>query len=464
MLSKPNDVFYLQAACNSSMIVEWRRLMMERREGETAAEYLERIPSFAREKSGLSKVREFLALLGNPDRKMQIFHVAGTNGKGSVCAFLSAVLKEAGIPFGTFTSPHLVDIRERFAVNGEMVSETEFSEAFDAVFRAVCDWMDMGNPHPTYFEYLFYMGLYLFEKRHVKVLVLETGMGGLKDVTNVIEHPLVSVITSVSIDHTAFLGDTVSEIAVHKAGIIKDGCPVVYDASPKEAEEVILKTAKARKAPAVPVGKVPFSMKEDHLLIGREYGGRMVEFEVPFPAPYQAENASLAIEALSLSGLGIDGETVVSGLKKTVWPARMEQIMPGIYLDGAHNEDGIREFLTAACLLKEERGPERIWLMFSVSADKEYVRMLSEIGESLCPDVCLLARMESKRALSLDELSKAAREVMPETVKIRCFETTDGALDTLLSERTDRDICFIAGSLYLAGEIKEKCAAYGGKT
>lgn len=434
-------------------------MRMEMLKDETAEEYLERIPSFAREKSDLKTVREFLERLGNPDRKMRIFHVAGTNGKGSVCAFLSAVLKEAGVFFGTFTSPHLVDIRERFLVNGAMASKEEFQAAFEAVYETACSFVEEGHVHPTYFEFLFYMAMYLFSKRQVDVLVLETGMGGLKDVTNVIEAPMVSVITSISIDHTAFLGNTTAEIAVHKAGIIKKNCPVVYDTSDEAAAEVIERTAREKNSPGYGIGEVLFSMEGDSLFIEREYSGALCRFEVPFPAPYQAKNAALAVQALSVSGLGIDERIVESGLKKAVWPARMERILPGVYLDGAHNEDGIQAFLTAACLIKKQKRPEKTWLMFSAVGDKKYGQMLKEIGEQLSPDVCLLSRMETKRTLSLEELLAAAREAMPKSAEISCFETSGEALSALFAGRREGDLAFIAGSLYLAGEVKALVAA-----
>ena len=216
---------------------------MKRKQKETAEQYLERIPSFAKKKSGMEDVRAFLELLGSPDRGMKIFHVAGTNGKGSVCAFLSSALKEAGLCCGAFTSPHLSDIRERFLIQGEMVSREAFDQAFETVYGAAGQWTAQGKPHPTYFEFLFYMGMVLFSRAGTEVLVLETGMGGLYDVTNVVEHPLVSVITSVSIDHTAFLGHTAGEIAVHKAGIIKPGCTVVSASQQPEAAVSVRKKA-----------------------------------------------------------------------------------------------------------------------------------------------------------------------------------------------------------------------------
>ena len=341
-----------------------------------------------------------------------------------------------------------------------MVSREAFDQAFETVYGAAGQWTAQGKLHPTYFEFLFYMGMVLFSRAGTEVLVLETGMGGLYDVTNVVERPLVSVITSVSIDHTAFLGHTAGEIAVHKAGIIKPGCPAVYDDSCPEAEAVILETAEKKGSPAFPVGCVPFCLEGETLVFQWDYLGKTEEFTVGFPAPYQAENAALAVTALSVSGLGIPAEAVRRGLRSARWPARMERLLPGVYLDGAHNEDGIRAFLEAACLLKRERRPETTRLLFAVAADKEYGRMLEEIGRSLQPDECYLTAADTSRALSVDGLFQAARERMPETARIRCFETTKKAFEALLADRTGRDLSFIAGSLYLAGEIRTAAAAW----
>ena len=427
---------------------------MYKRDGETVREYLERIPSFAGKKSPLSEVRRFLERMGNPDREFKIFHVAGTNGKGSVCAYLTAVLKEDHKTCGTFVSPHLEDIRERFLIGGRIVSEQAFEEAFEEVYQAVCSWVFMGNLHPTYFEYLFYMGLALFRKAGVEYLVLETGMGGLKDVTNVIEHPLVSVITSISIDHTAYLGNTLGEIAVHKAGIIKPGCPVVYDSSCPEAVSVIEERAAELGVTACAAGRVPYVSDGDTLSITCTYGKDEAVFTLPFAAPYQAANGALAIRALELSGHGPEVTVLKAGLKKAVWPARMEQIRKGIYLDGAHNEDGIRAFLEAACLIKDRKKPRRTLILFAVASDKDYRKMLLKIGEELKPDLCFLTRMDSYRALPVEELEKAALGTFSSDVKTRCFASVKEALAALFSEKAEDDLAFIAGSLYLAGEIK----------
>lgn len=433
---------------------------MYKRDDETVTDYLERIPSFAREKSPLSQVRRFLELLDHPDREFKIFHVAGTNGKGSVCAFLTAVLKEAGKSCGTFTSPHLELIRERFMTDGVMVSEEDFETAFYEVYRAVLIWTGMGNPHPTYFEFLFFMALLIFRRAGVEYMVLETGMGGLKDVTNVVEKPLVSVITSISIDHTAYLGDSIGEIASHKAGIIKSGCPVVYDTACGPAAEIIEKQAKELGAVSYGIGRAPYCSDGETLAVTCSWQGQEEVFYLPFAAPYQAANGALAVRALEVSakesGIKLSAEVLREGLKKAVWPARMEKIRQNVYLDGAHNEDGVRAFLQAACLLKEQKKPGRTLLLFAVSADKDYRRMLKKIGEQLKPDLCFLTRMDSIRGLPVEILHEAACEAFSNESAVQCYGTVKDALSALFLEKTGEDLAFIAGSLYLAGEIKKE--------
>lgn len=429
---------------------------MERQDRKRAWDYIEGIPAINREKSSLKKVREFLTLLGNPDRNFSVIHVAGTNGKGSVCAMLTSCLCEAGISTGTFVSPHLVDIRERFLINGVMATEREFESAFETVFRAVCQWTEKGNLHPTYFEFLFYMAMVIFQNAGVRVLVLETGMGGRSDVTNVIEEPLVSVITSISIDHTAFLGSTVSEIAAHKAGIIKPESPVVYDGTCREAAQIFSETAERLGCTGAVVENVPFLYKNGKIYITVSYCGEENIFEIPFAAPYQARNAALAVQALESSGLGLSADLVRAGLKKTRWQARMEEIRPRVFLDGAHNEDGIREFLKAASMIRSHDTKQgKTWLIFAVASDKEYREMLSEIHESLRPEYCLLAAMDSYRALSMDELFQTAGEIFHGETKIFVLPSVKEAVKELFSEKKEEDIAFIAGSLYLAGEVKE---------
>lgn len=442
---------------------------------QEAWDQIEAIPGYARKKSSLLKVREFLGLLGEPDREFQVIHVAGTNGKGSVCAFLTSMIREAKIPCGTFVSPHLVDIRERFLINGEIVPEPDFIRAFLEVQHACRIWEKRGEPHPTYFEFLFYMGLCIFRNAGVRVLVLETGMGGTYDVTNVVENPLVSAITSISIDHTAFLGSTIQEIAAHKAGIIKPGRPVVYDGSSPEAAAVIAAKAKEMESQEFPVmlDKVRCGIRTrlvkspdpvDPGAAGFQnmsfsYRGGETLFEIPFVAPYQLMNAALAIRALEVSGLPVTPVQAAEGVKKAKWPARMEEISSGVYLDGAHNEDGIRAFLDAACRLKELRKPDHVRILFAVSADKDHQRMLREIAERLKPDLWILSKMESHRTLSVEDLEVAAEKLRAEygeETEYRVSRDVKHAVKELLDLHGERDLSLIAGSLYLAGEVKEQ--------
>ena len=442
---------------------------------QEAWDQIEAIPGYARKKSSLLKVREFLGLLGEPDREFHVIHVAGTNGKGSVCAFLTSMIREAKIPCGTFVSPHLVDIRERFLINGEIVPEPDFIRAFLEVQHACRIWEKRGEPHPTYFEFLFYMGLCIFRNAGVRVLVLETGMGGTYDVTNVVEDPLVSVITSISIDHTAFLGATIPEIAAHKAGIIKPGRPVVYDGSSPEATAVIAAKAKEMESQEFPVmpDKVRRGIRTrlvkspdpvDPGAAGFQnmsfsYRGGENLFEIPFAAPYQLMNAALAIRALEVSGLPVAPEQAAEGVKKAKWPARMEEISTGVYLDGAHNADGIRAFLDAACRLKELRKPDHVRILFAVSADKDHQRMLREIAERLKPDLWILSKMESHRTLSVEDLEAAAEKLRAEygeETEYRVSRDVKHAVKELLGLHGERDLSLIAGSLYLAGEVKEQ--------
>lgn len=432
---------------------------------QDAWDQIEAIPGYAKKKSTRLKVREFLGLLGNPDETFAVIHVAGTNGKGSVCAFLTSMLLEAGIHCGTFVSPHLTDIRERFLIDGTMVSESLFTEAFCEVKDACKAWMQAGNPHPTYFEFLFYMGMVMFRNAKVKVLVLETGMGGTHDVTNVAEAPLVSVITSISIDHTAFLGSTIPEIAAHKAGIIKEGRPVIFDGSSPEAACVIRKQAEKMQAPCFAVMPEEVYREKDQVseengeLLFFPYRGKNDSFTIMSAAPYQKMNAALAIRALDVSKLPVTASQAAAGILKMKWPARMEEIMPGVFLDGAHNEDGIHAFLDAACRLKDRRIPRHVRLLFAVSSDKDYQTMLSEIADRLHPDLCMLSKMESHRTLSMDGL-RAAKEALQKNdheKKTEYLVSPDvkSAVNSLLSLHQPDDLTLIAGSLYLAGEVKE---------
>ena len=402
---------------------------------QKAQEYLLQIPLWTRQKNTLDQVRDFLTELGEPDERLSIIHVAGSNGKGSVCADLTAVLTRAGYHVGTFVSPHLVDIRERFLLDGEMVGEEKFQAVFWQVRQVVERLMPQGYCHPTFFEFLFLMAMVLFAKEKMDYVVLETGLGGRLDTTNVIRCPLACIITSISLEHTQYLGETIREIAGEKAGIIKAGVPVIYDDNRPEASDVIRAKAGQMNAAAYPVA---------------ESGCYR---EVEFAAPYQAMNAALAVKALEVLAIpGTDRETCRKALSSVRWQGRMEEAGDGIWMDGAHNPDGIRAFLRGVSQL-QKKDAKNIHLLFAAVADKDYNEMVQMLADGLHPERVTVAHLDSERSLGTDTLAEAFR--LAGCSQVEGYPDTDTALKAALSYKTAADRLFIVGSLYLIGEMKE---------
>lgn len=435
----------------------------------TAEEYISRIPMWTRKKNSLEQVRAFLTLLGNPDRKLSIIHVAGSNGKGSVCAYLTSALRNASYHTGTFISPHLVNVRERFLLDQIPVSQRLFEECFVRVKETADQWVNQGFAHPTFFEFLFYLAMLLFERQKVDFAILETGLGGRLDTTNVTEHPLLSVITSISLEHTRYLGDTIEAIAGEKAGIIKENVPVVFDANSAAAAKVLRGRAEMVHAPVYPVQRSDFIVSRTKGKRGLVFSWQEEEtaFVLPFPAPYQADNGALAWKALRvLMDAGIIGkekkELLRQGMEKTVWPGRMEEVRPGVYFDGAHNPDGIRAFAEAAKeVLRQRENPRisrKVLLLSAVSADKDYREMVLLLCRELAPDLAVLTRISDERGLDEKELAGCWKE--EGSCPVHCFDQAKEAFRFLLDQKGEHDIAFCLGSLYLIGELK---AETGGK-
>ena len=456
---------------------------------ERAAEYLNGIPKFSREKHSMEDLRTMVRILGAEPEKQKIIHVAGTNGKGSVCAFLASILREAGYHTAVFTSPHLLSVKERFCFDGTEVSDEIFLEAYQAVIDAVPEFERAGAGHPTYFEYLFLMFMRMLSSYPVDYVILETGLGGRLDATNCIEHPALSVITSISLDHMEYLGSTVAVIAGEKAGIIKPGVPVIYDDTSAEASEVIWARAKELGSAAIPVGRdsyedlnledgnlrVTAGLQADFAGLQADSAGLQVNsvglqdkpdrlpLMIPFAAEYQAVNAMLAVRAAQQ--LQIPPQVIAAGIRNTVWPGRMEEILDGVYIDGAHNEGGIREFARAANRMVNGRAGGRKILLFAVVSDKEYREMAGILCREFEPDLLILTQIQYGRGLDIHTLEKAAREewnlwladadVPNRPRELRVIPTVRGALREAVKEKRNEDTVFCAGSLYFIGEIKE---------
>ena len=411
-------------------------------------DYIEEIPKFT-VKNPPEHTKELLRRLGNPENEMKVIHVAGTNGKGSTCAYLASMLTAGGCRTGLFTSPHLVKINDRFRIDGEIMSDEDFVESFLTVKKVIDEANVDGYAHPSYFETLFLMGVDYYNRKKVEYLVLETGLGGGKDPTNCVANPLACIITSISIDHVQYLGDTITAIAGEKAGIIKPGVPVIYDGHVADAAKVIKARAKELESPSYALMPEQYQLKEQN----RE--GIVFEFEgqklqIPYIAEYQMMNASLAYFTMkTLQAIhGICDEKLKEGIRKVNWPGRMETILPGVIVDGAHNADGVAQFVKT---VHQFRQNNRVVLLFSAVSDKEYEKMIQLICEDIKPHAVVTTQITGERQVTAEVLADifenhGADQVFAEPM-------VDEALKKVLELQQD-GMVFCVGSLYLIGEIK----------
>lgn len=426
-----------------------------------AVDYIETIPKFTG-KHPPEHTRELLSRLGNPQEGIKIIHVAGTNGKGSVCAYLNAMLLAGGKKTGLFTSPHLVRINERFQINGEDVSDEQFLNAFLKVEKAAKEYEAEGEGHPSYFETLFLMGMLIFKEAGVEYLVMETGLGGRLDATNVVEKPLACIITSISRDHTEYLGDTLEAIAGEKAGIIKAGVPVIYDASQPGPASVIAAKAKEMGSPAWPMEPSFYEMKtqsREGITFTFAYpGGEKAELAIPYVAKYQMMNASLAFYTMHIlqDVHDIPKNVLAEGLSKIKWPCRMEMAAPGVIIDGAHNEDGIAQFVSTAGYFAKEN---EITILFTAVADKHYHEMIGEICEGIHPSHVVATQIDGSRVVPAEVLAEDFRKAGCTDV---CAEPEIGAAYEKALGKKGSGMLFCVGSLYLAGELKAYLAKRNG--
>ncbi len=469
-----------------------------------AEEYLEQIPLWADKKNGLDSIRDFLGEMDNPDESMRIIHVAGTNGKGSVCQYLTSVLCKAGFRVGTFISPHLEDIRERFLICGEPVEKENFEKAFVQVRQLAEKMAHRGYAPPTYFEFLFYMFMALMKEYEPDFVVLETGLGGRLDTTNVVRSPVLTVLTSISMDHMQYLGDTIEKIAAEKAGILKEQVPVVYDGSCPESRKIIEKKAESLRCRQVLVNQEDYTFagrdeKGTRIKIGTENWGELL-VEIPSQAEYQMMNGALAVRALDvlaeelcrgeddrregsvrhirrevpeascqpeggeMPGNGRqqefgsllekwktdDGDRIVQGIRGSYWPGRMEQVLKGVYLDGAHNAGGVEALNRTIRRMQKETG-KPVSIMFGAVSDKDHHQMIEKLCRGLDISQVTIAHMDTRRSAESGELEKEFKQVISCPVKV--FPTVGQAWAYFLGTREDH-LAFCAGSLYLVGEVK----------
>lgn len=417
---------------------------------EEAAEYILNIPRFTK-KNEPGHTRKFLSLLGDPQEKLKVFHVAGTNGKGSVCAYLNAMLLSEGKTVGLFVSPHLVKMNERIVINGERIPDKAFLDTFQTVYETAKGMEAKGLPHPTFFEFLFGMAVTAFAKAGVEYAVLETGLGGRLDATNTVEKPLVTAITSIGLDHMAILGDTLEKIAFEKAGIIKPGVPVFYADTQQESNRVIEQRAAKLGAPCKKIGKDAYEIlgiRDKHIAfscVNAYYGD--TTWYLNNIGVYQPGNAMLALEIMrELLKEDAHLDLWREALKALKWEGRMEEVLEDVYIDGAHNVSAVRGFVRSV-----PDGEENI-ILFSAVSDKDYEEMIACLCRSLNTAFYVITLIEDERAARLDELKHMFEKYTEKPVIVR--ESLKDALAFVREHQEGRKI-YCLGSLYLTGMIKD---------
>jgi dihydrofolate synthase/folylpolyglutamate synthase len=397
-------------------------------------------------KLGLDNVRELLGHLGDPQERFRSIHVAGTNGKGSVCTFLSSVLNEAGYKVGMYTSPHVVRFNERMQINGKEISNEQVMEYIERI-RPIAEKMgEDPTKHPTFFEFTTAMGFSYFADEGIDIGVIEVGMGGRLDATNVIT-PEVSAITHLALEHTEHLGKTLERIAKEKAGIIKPGIPVVS----AEENPVIREICDERGCELTvvekdcPYERISFDASGQRLWIGEP----TQEFEIPLLGNYQVQNAAVAyavLGAMRTRGFDIDDAAIRHGFETARWPARLEVVRqkPTVVIDSSHNPDGMRNLKEA---LIEAVGKDRITFVVGVMSDKEVLPMLEAVAPVAERVIC--TRPDYWRAMDPEDVGREARKLLNE---VEVVASVPEAVERAISLAVEDDVICVTGSIFMAGD------------
>ncbi len=402
---------------------------------------------------GLDAVRDLLYELGNPQDGLRFIHIAGTNGKGSVLAFTSSILSEAGFRIGRYISPTVISYLERIQVDGEWILEMEFGELVEEVQRAIVRMEAKGLSSPTVFEIETAIAFLYFQRKHCDFVVLETGLGGSLDATNIVKNTVVAAFTSISRDHMGFLGDTLGEIARNKAGIIKPGCIVVSAPQKPEVKRELETSAKKYDC------TVRFASPENVVVLEQDYQGQMFSYhgmehlQIKMAGSYQILNAMTAWEIINaLNDIlenKISEQAVRSGLLKAQWPGRFTCIkkQPIFIIDGAHNVDAVMRLRESV----EQYFPgKRLVYIMGVFKDKEYEKM-AEIMAPLADSVYTVNLPDSERTLPAQELKQAVEPYCKGAV--RAARDIEQAVEMALQDARREDVVLAFGSLSYLGQI-----------
>ena len=402
---------------------------------------------------GLDSIKHLLGELGNPQDDLKFVHIAGTNGKGSVLAYISTIMEIAGYKTGRYISPTVQSYRERIQVNRIPISKEDFSFQLSKIKKAINRMLDKGLPHPSVFEIETALGFLHFKEQGCDIVVMETGMGGLTDATNVIKNTLVSVFTSVSRDHMEFLGDTIADLTRAKAGIIKKRGHVVSGHLPPESEEIIKEAAEYFNNPIHIANPADIVIQESKHRFIQQFSYRGLDgISIQLLGKHQIKNATLAIEAVrALHGRGFDlsDDQIKVGLSETRWFARMTVVKeknPVIIVDGAHNQEAVRALSETVIELFPRR---KVIGVMGVFKDKEVEAMLAEV-KPIISRIHVISLSDEKRTLPAEKLKEF---VLAAGIEADSHDTLADALNAAISQASDSGVVIAFGSLSYLGEV-----------
>lgn len=397
---------------------------------------------------GLDRIRILLEKLGNPEKSLRCIHVAGTNGKGTVCSFLASVLKEAGYKTGLYTSPYIVDFRERIRINGEMIRENDLDNVTEKV-RTEIEKLRNNDIIITEFEAVTAAAFLYYKEQGCDFVVLETGLGGRFDATNVIGRPLASVIVSISLDHVNILGNTISEIAYEKCGIIKHNCPVVtFNSIHRDALKVVKEQCTVKESELILADASLYTvLSEDITGSTVLYKGSQVK--IPFAGQHQIINCITALECIGVlkkQGISVPDKAVKNGILKTVNPARCEIVSekPFVIFDGCHNEDSSKALMD---VIETHLKGKKITALMGMMADKDIDKVLYLLTPYF--DKIVTVTPSNPRAITADELASKIRATGKNAV---AFGSETDGLQYAVNETKD-GVLLVCGSLYLCSDL-----------
>ncbi|CEK36841.1 bifunctional folylpolyglutamate synthase/dihydrofolate synthase [Paraclostridium sordellii] len=405
---------------------------------------------------GLENIKKLLELLGNPQNNLKIIHVAGTNGKGSTCSFISTILKQSGYKVGLYTSPFLETFTERIRVNGENIPENEVGNIVNIIKEKIEIMVKDGHDYPTEFEIVTAMAFYYFNKERVDFVALEVGLGGRYDATNVIEKPIATVITSISLDHVGILGDTLDKIAFEKGGIIKENCDVIVYPQKNEASKVLKEICNEKNAKYIECDFKYITLKEsninfqkfDCIINNKEYK----DLQINLIGDHQVKNSVVALTTIELIKnkleILISEEDLRKGLMETKWPGRIEKIKenPMFIIDGAHNEEGAESL--AKSIDKYFKGKNKI-LLIGMLEDKD----INSVLDILIPRFNSVITTTPDNPRAIDAI-KLKEKIEKYNIEVICKEDINDAVKYVIENSKEEDVIISAGSLYMIGHVR----------